>query len=89
MRVDHPGFGKESSDKFGVLSLVEGNAISEHRLPTLHPQSYSAFYRDLVKALDTSCPVPVEGEAARNVIRLIELARQSAHCGQTLEVCDI
>ncbi|KIW05583.1 uncharacterized protein PV09_03458 [Verruconis gallopava] len=86
MAFDDPNLGKESSDRYGVLSLAENNAISEHVYPTLEPGTYKVFYQKLVQALSEGSPVPVDGAAARNVIRLIELARESARTGRTLEV---
>jgi predicted dehydrogenase len=86
MTLDDPDFGKESSDKFGVLSLVKENKISEQKWPTANPELCSAFYRELAKALSTGSAVPVTGKDGRNVIRLIELALESARSGRTVDV---
>lgn len=87
MRTDHPEFAREPADRYGVLSLVKAdNVISEEKFPNVEPETYAAFYMQLALALDTGAPVPVDATEARNVIRLIELARESAARGCTLEV---
>lgn len=50
------------------------------------PPTYAAFYTQLANALAGEGEVPVKAEEARDVIRLIELARRSAGEGRTLEV---
>lgn len=87
MKTDHPDFAREPADRYGTLSLVKGVAdISEERYPNIEPETYVGFYRRLAKALDSGAPVPVDAADARNVIRLIELARESSAKGCTLEV---
>jgi predicted dehydrogenase len=89
MAVNNPDFGKEPSDNFGILSLVQGFGVSEQQWPTSRPETYGAFYRDLAKALATGSSGPVTAKEGRNVIRLIELALESAKSGRTLDVLDM
>ena len=54
--------------------------------PTVGPPTYVEYYRILAKALLGGGEVPVRAEEARNVIRLVEMARQSSREGKTLAV---
>ena len=56
--------------------------------PNIDPVTYSTFYEQFAKAIEGQgkIPVPVEAEGAKNVIRLVELARLSSKEGRTLKV---
>lgn len=54
-------------------------------VPTVEPPTYTEYYRKIVRALGGE-PLPVSGEEASQVIRLIELARESSETGRTLDV---
>lgn len=50
------------------------------------PPTYGAFYSILLGALDGKNAVPVDAREARNVIRLVELARESSEKGTTISI---
>ncbi|MCJ1256781.1 hypothetical protein MMC24_004605 [Lignoscripta atroalba] len=81
-----PGFGVESQDRHGTLTTLTAGKPSSKRYPTVEPVTYSAFYSQFAKALAGQGEVPVQPEGSSEVIRLIELARQSTQEGKTLEV---
>lgn len=56
------------------------------RLENDTPPTYGAFYRILLGALEGKNAVPVDAREARNVIRLVELARESSEKGATVHV---
>ena len=86
MKPGDEGFGVEAEDRHGTLTLVEKGVISSKPHPTVNPETYSAFYEQLAKALAGQGNVPVTAEEGINVIRLVELARESAYEGKTLDV---
>lgn len=68
-------------DSEGTLTLVKGEAFHESLYPNLPPPKYTAFYDILSDALAGKTGVPVSAKDARNVIRLVELARESSEKG--------
>ena len=80
------GFGAEPAEKYGILTVMEGGKPSAKVCPTIEPLTYGVFYKQLAKALAGQGDVPVKPEGSAEVIRLIELARQSSADGRTLDV---
>lgn len=81
-----PGFGIEPEERAGTFTyIVEGQSKRES-YPNFEPATYKAFYTQFANALAGEGNVPVEPESARDVIRLIELARRSSAEGRTLRV---
>jgi predicted dehydrogenase len=54
--------------------------------PTVEPPTYAEFYRKFARALAGEGKVPVDAKVAADVIRLIELAKESSKTGKTLDV---
>jgi predicted dehydrogenase len=80
------GFGVEPAGKHGTLTVMENGKPSTKTCPTVEPLTYGIFYQQLAKALAGEGDVPVKPEGSAEVIRLIELARQSSVEGRTLDV---
>lgn len=66
--------------------LAEDGKITERRHANVRPETYTAYYAQLAKAIKGEGPPPVSGEDGRNVIRLCELAIESSKSGRTLDV---
>jgi len=91
--VATPGFGVEPPATHGLLTTKEkvhesqkldsGSGKWVGKFPSL-PGLYTEYYVDVVKAIRGEGEVKVVAEHARNGIRLIELARESAEKGCTL-----
>jgi scyllo-inositol 2-dehydrogenase (NADP+) len=94
MKVTDAEFGTETADRYGVLTLRQnsvltsatGSGFSEETVPAVKLLLYTAYYAELARALNTGSPAPVTAEAGRDVIRLIELALESAKSGRTVVV---
>ncbi|RVX71454.1 hypothetical protein B0A52_05026 [Exophiala mesophila] len=88
MKPGDPNFGIEQESHHAVLNTVTDGVITSRRVPTIHPPpTYVEYYRQLAEALkDAQAPAPVPVEEAVQVIRLVELARQSSTEGRTLDV---
>ncbi|KAL8890937.1 MAG: hypothetical protein Q9192_005808 [Flavoplaca navasiana] len=88
-RPGDPGFGIETEDHYGTLTVFVGSTLKSERYPTLQPTpdtTYKAIYTQLAAAVAGKRDVAVKAEEAREVIRLIELAKSSNEEGKTLDV---
>ncbi|KAI4194916.1 MAG: hypothetical protein LQ350_007492 [Teloschistes chrysophthalmus] len=81
------GFGVEPDDWHGTLTTVDDDGnLNARTYPTIHTATYKTFYTQLAQAIAGKGEVPVKPEDAREVVRLIELAKQSSDEGRTIEV---
>lgn len=80
------GFGVEPEERAATLTTIENDQPQRKSHPNIEPLTYSEFYTLFAKALEGKGDVPVKAEEARDVIRLIELARLSSKRGMTLYV---
>ncbi|KAJ5360280.1 hypothetical protein N7517_009471 [Penicillium concentricum] len=80
------GYGREPSERYGTLTTIQNGKPVKEVVPTVEPPTYTEYYRKLVRALNGEGELPASGVEAREVIRLIELARESSRTGRTLDV---
>lgn len=76
-------YGIEPETQWGCL--VPANQGEHTPIPAVRGD-WSAFYRAMRASIESNAPVPVSAHAARNVLKLIELARISSETGQRLAV---
>ncbi|KAI9677383.1 MAG: hypothetical protein M1817_006335 [Caeruleum heppii] len=86
MKPGDQGFAVEAEQTHGYLTTIDGDLPRRRRFPPVDPPTYAEFYRQLAHALAGKGKVPVDAQEARNVIRIIELARQSSRDGRTVPV---
>lgn len=87
MKPGDDGYGLEGRERYGVLSKIEGGKATSETIPTVDSPTYAEFYRKLARALaGDDKQLPVDPRSAAEVIRLIELARESSESGRTLDV---
>lgn len=80
-------YGIEPTSHHGTLCISKDGQITSTVVPTVEPPTYVEYYRRLAQALDgDTSKIPVTPEDAVNVIRLVELARESSKFGRTLSV---
>ncbi|VUC25261.1 unnamed protein product [Clonostachys rosea] len=84
MEITDAKFGLEEAGNEGILTISQNGTQEPKPHPNVPPPTYSEFYNILGTALDGNGPVPVRPEDARNVIRIVELAQESAAKGETL-----
>jgi len=72
--------------KLGTLTTIKDGKPAKEVFPTVEPPTYTEYYRKLVRALGGDGDLPASGAEASQVIRLIELARESSSTGRTLDV---
>lgn len=79
------GWGEESPQSWGKLSITEGLLEIDGVVRTL-PGDYGAYYRNIRDAITGNEAVAVKPEEARDAIRMIELAEESSKSGKTINI---
>jgi predicted dehydrogenase len=79
-------FGIESEKAAGTLTKLEGSKPVTTVLKNVEPETYKALYVQFQKAIlaEDDSIVPVKASEARDVLRVIEAARESAEKGLTV-----
>lgn len=72
----HVGWGVEPESAYGTLFKIVDGEIIKQSVKTLNG-NYANFYTGLYDAIVHKRDLPVEPESAKNVIRVIEMAKQS------------
>ncbi len=81
------GYGVEGEEWWGQLTRMEKGKVLKRRVETMEPATYCEFYKRLARALrGEKDALPVSGDEAAFVLRLVELARESSKLRRTLEV---
>ncbi|KAH9222759.1 hypothetical protein DL95DRAFT_380484 [Leptodontidium sp. 2 PMI_412] len=80
------GFGVEDEERSGTLVVLEGDKPKGSVLKNVVPETYKALYEGFAKAVagGGESAVPVKASEARDVLRIIEAARESAKTGKTV-----
>ncbi|PGG99575.1 hypothetical protein GX51_06224 [Blastomyces parvus] len=86
LRPGDQGYGEEPNSRYGTLTSYNNGALNSEAFPTVEPPTYAEFYRIFAKALAGKGEVPVSPSQASDVIRLVELARESSKLGKTVDV---
>lgn len=86
-RPGSPDWGKESSDHWGHIDtdLLPGGLHLDSKIES-ELGAYQTFYTLMRDALLDKGPVPVDPRSAREVIRIIEAAQQSAHENRIIDL---
>jgi predicted dehydrogenase len=72
-RPDQPGWGEETSDRWGLLH----DGTDAHAVRT-EPGAYQRFYEGVAESLRGGAPLPVDAADAVRGLEVIEAARRSA-----------
>lgn len=72
-----PNWGQESTTDWGMLNTELNGLVLRGTVETIDGK-YPAYYRNVAQAIQGETELIVQASQARNVIRLIELAEQSA-----------
>jgi predicted dehydrogenase len=88
LRPGVEGYGAEGEEKFGVLTTVTETGEMVRTVAPTPTGDYSVYYEMVGEALRTGdrSKLPVDPMVAADVIRLVELARESAKLGKTMDV---
>ncbi|KUJ20884.1 NAD(P)-binding protein [Mollisia scopiformis] len=80
------GFGVESEDRSGKLVTLEGDTHKQTVVKNLKPVTYAKLYEEFSKAIEGGGEkqIPVKASEARDVLKIIEAARESAKSGKSV-----
>ncbi|KAA8568585.1 hypothetical protein EYC84_007602 [Monilinia fructicola] len=81
-------FGVESEDRSGRLVVFENGNPKGSTIKNVTPETYATLYKGFADAIGSGSEdaVPVKASEARDVLRIIEAARESAKSGKTIEL---
>ncbi len=82
---DHEDWGQEPESAYGTLHTEVGGVTVRGAVTTL-PGDYREYYRGIHRAITENAEPPVTAKQARNVMRIIELAMESAEKGMVVKV---
>jgi len=85
---DIKGWGEDLPELYGTLNTGIGGREIRKKIPTL-PGSYLSFYDNIYNHLQNDAELAVPATEARNVIRIIEAAYESAAKGKVLMIDDV
>jgi len=82
------GFGVESDNMSGTLTVFENEKPKSSVLKSIEPKTYASLYAEFAKAIEGGgeAAVPVKASEAGDVLRIIEAARESAKSGKTVSL---
>lgn len=82
------GFGVESEQSSGTLVTFEGEKPTSKKFANLEPETYGALYAGFEKAIagGGEGAVPVKASEARDVLKIIEAAKESAKSGTSVSL---
>ncbi|KAI2470809.1 NAD(P)-binding protein [Annulohypoxylon bovei var. microspora] len=89
MKTSDAEFGREGAEWNGKLTLVgDDGTAREQDCPNVEPETYSKIYELFGKALvkNSEQDVPVPASQARDVLRIIEAAKESARNRREVEL---
>ncbi|KAI3325259.1 oxidoreductase family protein [Xylariaceae sp. AK1471] len=79
MKTTDAQFGRDSEEWHGRLVTVgEDEKMSEETCPNVEPVTYRQIYELFGESLSGKGPVPVSASEARDVLRILEAAKESA-----------
>lgn len=70
----------------GVLTTIQNGKPVREVFPTIETTTWGEYYQGFARALAGQDELPASGAEAREVIRLIELAKESSRLSKTLDV---
>lgn len=70
----------------GTITILKEGTLQASKYPNVSPPTYKAFYDTLFNALEGRSDVPVSARDARNVIKIVELAKESSKMGVTISI---
>lgn len=70
-------WGEEDTGEYGTLYTDNNGLITSQIIPSI-PGNYSLFYEKMATAILNNTPVPTSAEEGKNIILILEAARNSA-----------
>jgi len=81
------GFGIENETSSGTLVVLDGDKPKSSVFKNVEPKTYATLYDGFAKAIEDGgeSAVPVKATEARDVLKIIEAARESAKTGNSVK----
>ena len=70
-------WGVEAAADYGILYTDHNGLITNRAVPSI-PGNYGVFYEKMADAILKNAPVPTTAQEGKNIIRILEAARNSA-----------
>jgi len=87
MKPTDAGYAEEPKEHHGILTTVQNDgSFKTEVIPTTCEENYRTFYAAFASAIAGERDVPVPPDVPAKVIRLIELAKESAKTGKSIEL---
>lgn len=87
LRPGASNYGVDPEDHWGILTTAQQDgSMMEERFKTVDPATYVKYYEIFADALDGKGEVPVSPQDASQVIRIIELCKESSETGRSVDV---
>lgn len=88
LKPGNKGFGIESDDRSGKLVVLDGDKPKQSFCKNVEPETYAKLYEGLSKAIEGAGEkgIPVKASEARDVLRIIEAARESTKSGKSVSL---
>lgn len=88
LKPNDEGFGVESAPASGTLVVLENDKPKSRVWRNVEPRTYAALYEGFAKAIQDGNEeeVPVKASDARDVLKIIEAARESAKSKKTVNL---
>jgi len=82
------GFGIEDESMSGQLTVLKDGKPTSSILPNVKPKTYASLYSGFAQAIEGGgeAAVPVKASEARDVLKIIEAAKESAKSGKTVNL---
>ncbi|KAJ3556180.1 hypothetical protein NPX13_g10196 [Xylaria arbuscula] len=87
MKTSDAQFGRDADEWHGrLVTIGEDGKVREEVCPNVEPVTYRKIYELFGEALRGNGPVPVPASEARDVLRILEAARESSLTGREVKV---
>lgn len=85
MKFGERGFGIDPESHYGSITTEESGQLRRQVYPSIDPPLYVEYYRLFANALQGRCEVPVSPQDAVEVLKILEMAQESAKSGQVIK----
>ncbi len=85
MNQNSEAWGVDPEEMYGLLVTDKDGKDIKERIPTMKGD-YSGYYDSIFESIRNGAPLAVTAESARDVIRVIEAAYESAKLGQVVQM---
>lgn len=88
MKPGDAGFGVEDEKRSGLLTVLGSGGSEAKVFKNIEPETYSQIYSKFAEAIEKGDEdlIPVKVSEARDVLKVLEIVRESAKSGKTIAI---